>query len=107
MHKSKTTHTNAIDTDNVRLQLTNPAVETLLATSSRHEEKRRSKLCLCDLRVDNLSPDMHHGPRRRYEVRFANVVPLFFLCHDAPNEFGQFIIARAAPHLRVQIMIPY
>ena len=49
---------------------------------------------------------MHHRPRCRHEIRFANVVPLFFLRDHALNKFRQFFVARTAPHLRVQIMIP-
>ena len=37
---------------------------------------------------------------------FADVVPLFFLRHDAANEFCQLFVAGAAPHLRVQVVIP-
>ncbi len=34
-----------------------------------------------------LAPDVNHRPRRGYEIRFADVVPFFFLGHDALNKF--------------------
>src|SRR5579863_2464521 len=54
-----------------------------------------------------LSPaDVNHRPRRRYEIWFADVVTLFFLCYHSANELFEFLIARPTAHLRVQVVIP-
>ena len=44
-------------------------------------------------RCDALAPDVHHRPRRRHEIRLADVVPFFFLLHHAADEIGQFFVA--------------
>ncbi len=49
---------------------------------------------------------MHHGPRSWDEIRLADVMPLFFFLHHALNEFREFFVARAAPHLGVQVVVP-
>src|SRR5262249_22689630 len=40
-----------------------------------------------------LTPDVHHGARGGNEVRFPDVVPLFFASHHAVNEVEQLGIA--------------
>src|SRR5579863_2306642 len=56
---------------------------------------------------NRLSPDVHHGSRRRHKIGLADVVTLFFLGDDALNEFFQFVIAGPALHLGVQVVVPY
>src|SRR5579863_4812199 len=53
-----------------------------------------------------LSPDVHHGPRRRHKIRLADVMTLFFSENHTANELRQFFIRCPALHLRVQIVVP-
>src|SRR5215475_13306750 len=50
---------------------------------------------------------MHHGPRRRHEIRLADVMPFFLLHHDTADKLLELFIARPAPHLRMQVVIPH
>src|SRR5580692_9169059 len=54
-----------------------------------------------------LSPDVHHGPRSRHEIRLANVVSLFFFLHHPLNKLRELFVARAAAHFGVQVMVPH
>src|SRR5579859_5635829 len=58
------------------------------------------------VRIRVLAPDMHHGPRRRHEIGLANVMPFFLLHHDTADKLLELFIAGAAPHLRMQVVIP-
>src|SRR5215831_1050923 len=49
---------------------------------------------------------MHHGPRGRDEIGFADVMTFLFFRDDVADELFQFSIARTPPHLRMQIVIP-
>ena len=53
-----------------------------------------------------LSPDMHHRPRRRHEIRLADVVAFFFLLDDSADEVFQLFVCGSSLHLRVQVVVP-
>src|SRR5436305_13909679 len=53
-----------------------------------------------------LSPDMNHGSRRGHKVCFADVVARLFFANHIADEAGEVVVARAAAHEFVQIVIP-
>ncbi len=50
---------------------------------------------------------MHHRPRRRHEIRFADVVAFLFFLDHAADEIFQLFVARAAAHLGVEVVVPH
>ena len=53
-----------------------------------------------------LAADMHHGTRSGNESWLADVVAFFFFLYNVEDEFGELLVARAAAHEFVKIVIP-
>src|SRR5271156_6983287 len=50
---------------------------------------------------------MHHGSRRGYKIRLADVVTLFFSLDHTADKFHQLLIGSSAAHQLVQIVVPH
>ena len=50
---------------------------------------------------------MHHGPRGRHEIWFADVVALFFILDRLHDELDQLSVRRSAAHQFVEVVVPY
>src|SRR5258707_5620886 len=50
---------------------------------------------------------MYHRPRRRHEVRFADVMAFFFFLDHATDEIFQLLVGGAAAHLGVEVVVPH
>src|ERR1043166_747367 len=56
--------------------------------------------------LERLSADVHHGPRGRHKIRFADVVAFFFSLHNGADEILQVLVSCSPAHEFVQIVVP-